>query len=840
MAGLRQDFRFGARILKRYPAFSLVAILVLTLGIGGISAIFTLVNTLTLKPRVLSEPDRLLGVYSKSLTRPDAYRAFSYPNYLDLKAKAGEAGLSSLMAHNLAMVGLSEGETVRRTFADIVSANYFETLGVALERGRVFSLAEEQPGSAIPVAIVGYAYWQKSGADPKVLGSTLRINSRPFTVIGIAPRGFQGRSALLGPEVWLPLGMHEAVTNDFDGPKQPLAARDHHVLMLIGRLANAIERDVAEARLAAVATNLRVAYPAEMEDQTIALAPLSRVSISTSPSSDAPLATVSILLLAMAGIVLTISCLNLANMLLARGTARRREFAVRLAVGGGRGQIVRQLLVEGLILSLIGGIAGALLAYGGNRLLVSSLTAMMPFPLSLSVAPDVRTVAALFGFCLLSTLLFGLGPALQLARAGVVAGLKDATGVSRGSGRLRGALAPRNLLVVGQLALSMVLLAAAGLFVRGARAAAHPELGYPIERSILVEVDASLAGFDESSARSVYARALERLRALPGVSSASYSATVPFGMVSLGDRVGAAGKLDRGVDPTESNARGAGTNVIGADYFESLGLALRSGRAFTVSEEESAEAPPVAIIDQTLAEAIWPGESALGHQIEVVDQPNRVYEVVGVVPAVQNHLFERDGGQLYLPFGRHFQSSLHFHLRTTALEPSEEQALLATIRRELRALDERLPVLGVTTLEGQLEQSIELWTIRIAGKLFAIFGTLALFIAAVGAYGLRAYAVGQRTREIGLRMALGATPRDTLDLILREGLSLTLVGLGIGLVLAFGVARLLSGVLYEVSAADPVVFSVTPLVLIAAITLACWVPARRAARVEPMVALRDE
>jgi putative ABC transport system permease protein len=294
------------------------------------------------------------------------------------------------------------------------------------------------------------------------------------------------------------------------------------------------------------------------------------------------------------------------------------------------------------------------------------------------------------------------------------------------------------------------------------------------------------------------------------------------------------------VDPTESNARGTGTNVVGADYFESLGVTPVAGRQFTRAEEESPTAPPVAIVDRVLAEALWPGESAVGRRIEVVDQPNREYGIVGVVPAVQTHLFESDAGQIYLPFGRHFQSNLHFHLRTSGLDATREQALLGQIRRELAAVDGRLPILGITTMAGQLDGSIELWTLKIAGKLFGLFGTLALFIAAVGAYGLRAYAVGQRTREIGLRMALGATPRNTLELFLREGVALALVGLGLGLAIALAVARLLSSLLYEVSAYDPLVFSIAPLFLIAAITLACWVPARRAARVDPMVALRDE
>jgi predicted permease len=837
MIGVARDLRYGARTLRRDRAFSLVAIAVLTLGIGGIAAIFTLVNALALKPRVLEAPERLVGLYSRDTTRPDAYRAFSYATFVDLAAQA-RPELRALMAHSIAMVGIQEGDEVRRTLADIVSASYFETLGVPLARGRAFTAEEERPGADVRVAIVGHALWQRRGSDPGILGSTIRVNGRPFTVVGVAPPRFHGRAALIGPEVWLPLGVYERAINDFDGERRPLADPRHAALMLVGRLADGATTEAAESKLARVGAELARADPAGMANHELTIAPISRISISTSPSRDDELATVSVLLLAMAGVVLAISCLNLANMLLARGTARRREFAVRLAIGGGRWQIVRQLLIEGLLLSLVGGAAGAVLAYWGDRLLIASLTAVLPVPISFPVGPDARTLGALFAFCLISSLLFGLGPALQLARSGIVPGLKSGAGsASAPVGRRRGAFAPRNLLVIGQLSLSMVLLAAAGLFVRGAHEASHPDLGFPIEGAVLAEVDASLAGLDAESARPVYARALERLRSLPGVAAASYSATVPFGMVSLGDRVAPAGSgAGRGDGGPE--ARSASTHLVGADYFEALGIELVAGRPFSRAEEESPEAPPVVIVDRTLAEALWPGESALGRRLEVVDEPRREYEVVGVAPATRHGLFGRDPSRIFLPFGRHFQSDVHFLVR--AREPGLEAGLLASIRGELRAVDDRLPLLGLVSLEQQMEGSIELWTLRIAARLFTLFGVLALFIAAVGAYGLRAYAVGQRTKEIGLRMALGATPAGTLRMVLGEGLALTLVGLGLGLALALGAGRLLANLLYEVSAADPLVFAVTPLFLLAAIALACWLPARRASRLQPMAALRDE
>jgi len=839
MGAVRQDLRLAVRMLVKNPGFSLVAILVLTLGIGGNAAIFSLLNAIVFRPLPIAHPERLVGTYSRSQATPDSYRAFSYPNYVDLRQRSDS--FSSLAAHNLAMVGVADGDATRRSFADVVSSNYFATLGVEIRRGRGFLPEEETPGGEVPVVVVSDLFWRRLGADPRLLGGSVKINGRSFTVVGIAPPGFTGTTALFSPEVWLPMGVYATVANDFQGASRSLSDRGNHCLMLFGRLRDGTTLERANSELELVAANLRTAYPKENAEQTLLAAPLSRVSMSTAPVRDTALATVSVLLLAMSGIVLLIACLNLANMLLARGTARRREFAIRLAIGGGRGQIVRQLLVEGLVLSVIGGVAGSVLAYAGNRLLLASLTRMLPIPIVFPLAPDARTLLALIGFCALGTLLFGLGPALQMARPGVVDGLKDGNEAPVARGRLRGRFAARNLLVVGQLTLSMILLTAAGLFVRGALAAAHPELGYGIERGIVVELDASLAGYDEAASRDLYRRVVERLGTLPGVEAASLAATVPFGMVSLGDRVAPA-EAPRPATPDERDpaAHSAGLNVVGSDYFRALGVGLRRGRGFTLGEEESATAPPAAVLDETLAAQLWPGQDPLGRRVRLARRQGLEYEVVGIAPSMRAHLFGDDaGGAIYLPFGRDFQSNVHVHLRTTDLDAARRQELLGAVRRELRAIDERLPVLGLQTLESQLDTSVELWMLRTGGRMFAVFGGLALFLAAVGAYGVRSYAVGRRTREIGIRMALGAQPAQARWLILREGFGLTVSGLLLGLVLAFGVARLLSGLLYEVSAGDPVVFALAPLVLAAVTTLACYLPARRASRVDPNVALRE-
>ena len=359
MDHLWQDLRYGVRTLISKPGFTAVAVVVLSLGIGANTAIFSLVNAFLLKPLYIKNPSELVGCYSRDTKKPDNYRAFSYLNYVDLREK--NLVFSSLMAHNMAMVGVAEGDTTRRVFADVVSSNFFSMFGVPLFQGRTFTDAEERPGSNSTVAIVSYSYWKKTG-DPNLLGKTIRINGRLFTIVGIAPEGFTGTTALISSELYVPLGAYELVMNDFEGHGKPLQARDNYNLILIGRLRPGMTAQQADAQLAVVASQLEKAYPAENKNQTFMTSPLSRLSISTSPTNDNELRTPAILLLSMAGVVLLIASLNLANMMLARGTARRKEIAIRLAIGGGRGRIVRQLFTEGLILSVLGGMAGLVIA----------------------------------------------------------------------------------------------------------------------------------------------------------------------------------------------------------------------------------------------------------------------------------------------------------------------------------------------------------------------------------------------------------------------------------------------------------------------------------------------
>jgi predicted permease len=858
MSDLIQDLRLSVRLLLKHPGFSLTAILVLALGIAANAAVFTLVNTLMFKPLVGSErPGQVVGIYSHDRTRPNSYRGFSYPGYADIRDNA--SSFSHVTAFTLSFAGIGEGDATRRTFAAVVARNYFQALGVDLQAGRTFSEDEERPGSKMAVAVVSYPYYKSHGGDLSLLGKTVTVNSRPYTIVGIAPRGFTGTSALVAPEVWVPLGANELVENDFmrDGAAaRSLADRRNQALMLFGRLKPGLTADAAASALKALSTRLEQAYPAENKNQLLTAHELPRVSISTNPKDGDELGPTFGMLAGMAAIVLVVACLNLANMMLARGTARRKEIAMRLALGGGRARIIRQLLTEGLLLSLLGGVFGLLLGYWGVNALVATLLPLSPVPLEFDISPDVRVAGATLLFCVFSAVVFGLGPAWRLSRTNVVPELKEQVGEDPRT-RLRW-FSARNLLVATQIALSLGLLTTAGLFTRGAMKAGEADPGYGYAGQVVASVDTGLAGYDEVRGRQVYGRVLDRVRGIPGAKAASFSSTVAFGGMSEGKTVQKAGTPPG----TGKDGRRPGVStvlyIVGADYFATLGLKVR-GREFTAAEEQDTGAPAVAIIDEPLATSLFGRENPIGQQIQIPGRDDslpvdgngivvndarderQLMEVVGVVPGLRHDLFERSPvPHLYLPFGRQFRAGMNLHVKAAAATPAAEIALLQAVRRELRAADDRLPVLGLQTMTHFRDTSLFFWIVKAGAGLFAVFGVVAAFLAVVGLYAVKAYVVARRTREIGIRMALGSSPNNVMWLVLKEGLVLTAAGLAVGFWIAGGIGMLVGSMLYEVSPFDPVVFVVAPLLLAAASLAACYLPALRATRIQPTVALRTE
>jgi predicted permease len=860
-----RDFKFAFRQLFKTPGFTIAAATVLALGIGVNTAVFSLVNTLFFAPPSYTKPHEMVQLFSQDKKDPKKFRGFSYPTYLDIRGQ--NTVFSDVMGFNVAFIGLGQKGDTRRAFSAVVTSNYFSVLGVPLARGRAFLPEEETPGHNAQVAIVSHSYWARHDFDPGLLGSHLLINGHPFTIVGITPKGFVGTMTILSPEVWLPMSVYDQVANDFNSDNKPtIDDRKGTQLRIMGRLKPRMTAAAAKPALQGLAANLEKAYPVEQKNQTFMTAPVARNSISNNPETEGGIKVIAPLLLGMAVVVLLVACLNLANMLLARGTARRKEIAIRLALGGSRWRIVRQLLSEGFALALLGGAGGLVLGLWSSDFLVASMRRLMPLEIVWLTGPSPAILVATFGFCLLGTLMFALGPALKISRSAVVTDLKEHAGED--VVRLRWKFLPRHPLVVVQIAFSLALITAAALFIRGAGKAASVDTGLKPGASYILEVDASLAGYEPKRAQELYRNLSDRLAALPGVEDASICSIVPFGMFESTRKVQRAGfnlaPDARPATAAEGLAFDVPWNSVGADYFSTVGLPVVRGRAFTEAEATQ-PGPKVAIIDEVLAKKLWPDADALGQRIQYAaanapsaqsdggghvggsadvnegQKQEETIEIVGIVPSTRIALFEKElAGGIYLPFARGFQSDVFFFVRFHSLSPGSESTTADLLRRTVRDIDPSIPILSLRTFAQHLDSNLDLWLVRAGAALFSIFGGLALGLAVVGLYGVKAYSVARRTREIGIRMALGAQAGAVLRMIMREGSIMVVSGVAIGLLLSMATAKALSGILYEVGALDPVAFTAAPLVLAAAALIATWLPARRAARVNPIQALRTE
>jgi len=841
---LVHDLRYAVRVLIRTPGFSIVAIVVLAAGIGANSAVFTVADALLFRPVAAGA---LVGLYSQDRERPDRYRAFSYPDYVDIRD--GSDAFEGVLAHALTLVGVTEGGLTRRAFADLVSSDFFDTLGAPLAAGRVFTPDEERPGRPARVAIVSDAFWQRHGGRPEMLGGTIRLNGDDYTVVGITARGFTGTSVLISPEIYLPLGVHDLVTAG-ERPDDPahtrLDDRETYAVLVAGRLRPGVTVEQAAPALDALGRRLSEAYPGRGRAFTVVPHRLPRVGVGTSPRGDGGFVALFGMFQTMAAVVLLVACLNLANLLLARASARRREMGVRLALGAGRGRLARQLLVESVVLALAGGAAGLVVASWSARALISAftssliaspLTGSLPLAIDVDVGPDARVLAATLGLAVASACVFGLWPALRLTRPDVVSELKRQAG-DTAVGRRRW-LSAGNALVVSQIALSLALLTAAGLFLRSAVDVADVDPGFAFRDGLVAGLDPGLAGYDEPRGRETYGRLLERVRALAVTRAASLASVVAYNEMTEEARVARPG-ASRDRTPTL-----AVRNIVSADYFASLGLTVLRGREFTAAEEAAASAAPVAIVDEPLADRLFRGEDPLGREIVLVDPdgepvgPSR--EIVGIAPGLRQNILDRAPvAHVYTPTGREYRSSMTLHVKLNGGGPDAERAALASVRQAIRAVDDRLPVVYLEPLEGYRATNFYLWLARLGAKLFGLFAALAVALALIGLYGVKAYLVALRTREMGIRAALGAAPRDVLWLVMKDGAVLAGVGAAAGLGLAAIVARLLASLVYRASPFDPLVFAGAATLLFAAAMLATYVPARRAMQVEPTVALRSE
>jgi predicted permease len=830
---LLHDARLGMRTLRRSPGFTFAAIVTLALGIGVNLGIFRLVDALLLRP-LYERPEGVVEVHSRAPAPPGGYTDLSYPNYRDLRD--GASGIfENVAAVATEFVALDSGEGSRRALASAVTADYFRIFRTPLAFGRPFTLEEEQPGSSRRVVIVSYRFWERRGVDPNVLGQTVQINGDPFAIVGVAAKGFVGTS-LPGPEIWLPLGADDVFRPRAGSSRRPLTARDAHELSVVGRLRDGRSIESAAAVLAVVSQRLEQAFPDVNAGHVLSASAAERAILFLPGAGRRAMMTLALLLMVMPAIVLLVTCLNLANLLLARGQGRRREMAIRSSLGGGRWRLTRQMLSEGLLLALAGGAAGLLLSTWATHTIQASLFPMLPVALSLPhLDLDWRVLVATVGFSVMATLVFGAGPAWTLAGGATAADLERHTGVERWQ-RLRG-VRIGNTLVIGQVALSLLLLASGGLFLTSAISAASADPGFRLDGGLVVQVDPGLAGYDDAQSRALHRALVSRLQEVPGVESVTIGSGLPFSSTEDSRRVapaGTSGERSQHVD--------AVFNAVGRDYARTLGVPTLRGRDFTEAELAPGSSEPVAIIDDALAQRLWPDEDALGRSIEFADargaERGRSMRIVGIITAVK-HSFgnPRPSSHVYVPLGQHDESAMTLQIRVAG---ESERTMLATVGRVIRDVDVRIPVLRLATWRDHLDQSFDIWLYRTGASVFVAFGAIALLLAVIGVYGVKSYVVSRRTREFGIRIATGAHPRLLLWQVLREGGGITVIGVGIGLLLALGAGRILRGFLYEVNAVEPLVLVTAPLILLAASLAASFVPARRATKVDPMVALRAE
>ncbi len=804
------DVRYALRTLLKRPAFTLVAVLILGLGIGANATIFSWVETVVLRPLSgVRAQDQLFAVNGTSETR--ANLSLSYPNYVDIKT-ALPPSVTDLMAFRIVALNLKIGQAPQRAWGTLTTGNYFDLLGVKPALGRTFVRDDDRAPGASPVAVISHEFWERVfGGAPEAVGRTIQVNGQPFTVIGVAPAGFHGPPSGMRTDLWLPMMMQQAVV-----PGDRLHARGNGWLEGVARLAPGATLAQAQAALDVVARRLVTIDPKINAGRGLVAYPLWRAP----QEASGILAPILAVLMGVVGLVLLIACANVASLLLARAASRQREVAVRLALGASRWQLVRQLLTESFALAVAGGLVGLLVARWTSGAL-SAFVPPTPYPIALRLGLDPRVAGFAFLLTVATGIIFGLAPAIQASRPDLVPSLKESAGtVAAGGRRARF----RQGLVVGQVALSLVLLVSAGLFLRTLQAAQDVDPGFSTRQGLIASLDLQPTGYDRAHGVAFFRDLVTRLDALPGVDSAALTQNVPL---NIGGTSDTSGDIE-GYAPKPHEEIVLFYSSVTPGYFTTMGIPVLQGRAFT--EADDADAPPVVVINETMAQRYWPGRNPLGGHIR---HGTQTLTVVGVVKSGKYiSLGEQPRAFMYYPLAQTYAPGMVLVVKTAG----DPDAVLPAIRRVAHGLNADVPLFDVRTIAEHLD--IALFMQRLAATLLGLFGVLALLLAAIGLYGVVAYAVSQRTQEIGIRMALGAGPGQVMRLILREGMALTLAGCAVGLLLAAGVTRVFASQLVGVGPLDAVSFGGTAVVLALVALVASWLPARRAARVDPLSALR--
>jgi len=820
MNNLFKDLRYAVRMLAKNPGVTIVAVLTLAFGIGANTAIFSGVNAFIMRPLPVPEPNRVIRPVEIAEDRGVADE-LSYPDFIDYRNQSTLfAGLS---AEDMIQAAFDDQEQNDVIWGQVVSGNYFDVLQVKPFLGRSFAADEDSAKNAHPVVVLGHSLWQRRlGSDPNIIGKTIQLNNRGYQVIGVAPESFKGTKFGLSMDFWAPMAM----TEELRSSPGLLDSRDSHWFNVIGRLKPGVSLEQASAEVNAIAGRLNQTYPDERASSTQAKV-LTEID-GRWDEAGVILKSAAVIGMAIAGLILLIACANVANLLLARSAARRKEIGIRLALGASRARLVRQLLTESLLLSLMGGVLGLVIAYWATQLMQGMIPVLQYNIVNDFFALDMRALIFTFVVSVSTGVIFGLAPAWHSSNPEIVPVLKgDSEAMQKGKRRR---LNLRSSLVVAQVALSLAVLVCGGLFIKSFRKAQTMDPGFDTRNALLVSLNPQLVGYKDDQARDFFQSVIQRTKTLPGVEDVAMTRLLP-----LGDSSNSNGPI---LKEGETLARGSAgrivmTNVVSPGYFATMRIPFVEGRDF--DQRDQLKTQRVIVINQRLAQILWPGEAAVGKRIFIGADSRDPLEVVGVVKTGKYRTLAEDPKPyIYSAMAQRRPAAMTLILRTS----TDPTSLVGSIRNTVQSIDRRVPLFDVKTMPTHLTWA--LWGPNVAATFSLAFGVLAILLSSVGLYSVMAYMVSQRTREVGIRMALGANRTDVMRLIATAGMKLALYGVVIGLLLALALVRLLSALLIGVSGYDITVFSVVSILLAAIAFIACYVPARRATKVNPLIALRYE
>jgi macrolide transport system ATP-binding/permease protein len=826
MNNIGQDIRFALRSLRKSPAFSVIAVLTLALGIGANTAIFTVVNAVFFHPLPVKDPARLMEIFT--LDQRKIFGAtnnnvlpISFPNGQDIQQRTQSFSGVTVYESFATPVSMTVNGQPNQYFAQLSSGNYFDVLGVRAQLGRTFRPEEDRTDGAGPVVVLSHGFWERTfGANPAVIGQSVLLNGQGFTIIGVTPKGFQGTAVIGGPDMFVPMSMHDQILTGFT--KQLFNERRFLGFSAVGRLKDGARPEQAKAELQAIASDLETAFPLANKGRSFTLQPLLESSIN--PNQRAQFARAGVMLMAVVGIVLVIACFNIANLLLARAAGRKREISIRVAIGASRSRVITQLLTEAMVLAVAGGALGLGLALVGRDMMWRFRPPQLPAD-GMDLSLDWHVLAFTFVVAIGTGLIFGLAPALQSSRPDLVSELKERAG---GDLRKGTRFNVRDVLISLQICVCLIALVGAGLFLMSLRNAHEMDTGFDTHNLGMLSFDVGALNYEPARAKEFERRALEAAQSTPGVRTAALSSTVPLFFGGFGRTL-----FREGEDSTNGQSgKVAQIAVVSPEYLPTMGIPMVRGQSFDGSVRE--DTPRATIINETAARQIWPNEDPIGKRFKFFRDTDYT-KVIGIVrDSTYNNLGEDPRPYMYVALLQNPSAALTLFFRTEG----DPRTVLNTMRSRIQEMDRNLPITNVWPIGEVISQS--LWASSFGASLLTVFAMIAMALCAVGIYGVVGYSVGQRIREFGIRLALGAQPRDVLMMVLKQSAVMMGAGLVAGLVAAFLLARLIVTFLYGVNTNSPLAFLAMALVLAAVGVFASYIPARRAAKVDPMVALHYE